>query len=59
MADGRFTSDKKPYYDALEVADAAWKSTGQVDVSALETLLSDMLATQLLQGLKEAGTTPE
>jgi hypothetical protein len=36
VADGRFTSDKKPYYDALEVADAAWKSTGQVDVSALK-----------------------
>jgi Fic family protein len=50
----QIATDKKPYYDALEVADAAWKATGQVDVSSLETMLSRMLATQLLQGLKEA-----
>lgn len=50
------STDKKPYYDALELADEAWKSTGQVDVSALEKMLSQMLATQLLQGLKEAET---
>lgn len=52
----QISTDKKPYYDALEQADEVWKSTGQVDVSALEKMLSQMLATQLLQGLKEAET---
>jgi Fic family protein len=52
----QIATDKKPYYDALELADASWKATGQVDVSALEKMLSQMLATQLLQGLKEAET---
>jgi Fic family protein len=52
----QIAADKTPYYDALELADNAWKATGAVDVSALETMLSQMLATQLLQGLKEAQT---
>jgi Fic family protein len=52
----QISTDKKPYYEALELADAAWKATSQVDVSALEKMLSQMLATQLLQGLKEAET---
>jgi Fic family protein len=52
----QIATDKKPYYDALELADELWKATGQVDVSALEKMLSQMLATQLLQGLKEAET---
>jgi hypothetical protein len=52
----QIASDKKPYYVALEKADAVWKKTGQVDVSDLEKMLSEMLATQLLQGLKEAET---
>jgi Fic family protein len=52
----QIAADKTPYYDALELADKAWKATGAVDVSALETMLSQMLARQLLQGLKEAQT---
>lgn len=47
-------SDKSPYYDALELADEAWKRHQEVDVTALEKMLSAMLASQLLQGLKEA-----
>jgi Fic family protein len=50
----QIATDKKPYYDALELADEAWKKTSQIDVSALEKMLGEMLATQLLQGLKEA-----
>lgn len=55
--------DKAPYYKALEAADAAWKASGQVDVSALEDMLNKMLATQLLNATKEAsgesaGTSP-
>ena len=38
----------------LEVADEAWAATGQVDVSALETMLTNMLAAQLLNATKEA-----
>jgi Fic family protein len=53
----QISSDKKPYYDALEAADAVWKASGQVDVSELEKMLNQMLAAQLLQGLKEAGDT--
>jgi Fic family protein len=49
----QIASDKKPYYDALEEADKAWAS-GRIDVSALESLLSDMLAQQLLNAAKEA-----
>jgi Fic family protein len=52
----QIATDIKPYYDALELADESWKATGKVDVSALEKMLSQMLATQLLQGLKEAET---
>jgi hypothetical protein len=52
----QIASDKNPYYEALELADKEWKVTGAVDVSALEKMLSQMLAIQLLQGLKEAAT---
>ncbi len=45
--------DKDPYYKALEAADKAW-AENKVDVSALEGLLGDMLAKQLLNAAKEA-----
>jgi Fic family protein len=50
----QIASDKTPYYDALEKADLAWKKSETVDVSALEQLLSGMLATQLVQAAREA-----
>ena len=49
----QIAADKKPYYKALEAADKAW-STERVDVSALESMLSNMLALQLLTATKEA-----
>ncbi|HLH97208.1 MAG TPA: Fic family protein [Xanthobacteraceae bacterium] len=49
----QIAANKDPYYKALESADQAWTS-GNVDVSALEALLSDMLAHQLLNAAKEA-----
>jgi Fic family protein len=52
----QIAADKKPYYAALETADAAWKQRRQVDVSELEQMLSGMLAGQLLQAAKEAET---
>jgi Fic family protein len=49
----QIAADKRPYYRALEEADKAW-AAGVVDVSALEGLLTDMLARQLLNAAKEA-----
>jgi Fic family protein len=49
----QIASNKDPYYKALEEADRAWASR-KVDVSALENLLGDMLAQQLLNAAKEA-----
>jgi Fic family protein len=43
----RIARNKFPYYDALDKADAAWKM-GDIDVSAMEGLLEDHLAAQLV-----------
>ncbi len=43
----RIAANKHPYYAALDLADSAWKQ-GSVDVSAMEKLLSDSLAAQLV-----------
>jgi Fic family protein len=50
----QISEDKRPYYKALEAADASWKQKGAVDVSELEAMLGRMLAAQLLQATKEA-----
>jgi Fic family protein len=44
---------KGPYYQALEAADRAWLD-GHIDVSALEELLSDLLAKQFTTLHREA-----
>ena len=49
----QIAANKDPYYNALEEAHKAWASV-KLDVSALEALLSDMLAQQLLNAAKEA-----
>ena len=46
--------NKEPYYHALEAADAAGKS-GVIDVSAMEHLLSELLAKQMVLALEAAG----
>ena len=38
---------KKPYYQALDMADAAWAANATVDVGAMETLIADLLYQQL------------
>ena len=53
----QIAKDKRPYYDALELADRAWTS-GTVDVSELEKLMEGMLAQQLLNAAKEATGEP-
>lgn len=42
----QIAANKQPYYDALDQADQALKE-GRIDVTAMEELLSDLLATQL------------
>jgi Fic family protein len=49
----QIAANKDPYYKALEDADKAW-TLQKIDVSALEGLLGDMLAQQLLNAAKEA-----
>lgn len=43
----QIANDKTPYYDALETADACWNENKSVDVSAMQTMLENMLAKQL------------
>lgn len=43
----QIASNKKPYYEALEAADRAYKK-GRVDVTAMERLLENYLANQLV-----------
>ncbi len=52
----RIAKDKFPYYDALDAADAAWRS-GKLDVSKMEELLEGHLAAQLLS-VHEAARRP-
>lgn len=48
------STDKNPYYDALEAADLVWKERSEVDVSKVEALMEATLAKQLLQAAREA-----
>ncbi len=43
----QIVANRQPYYGALDAADEAW-AKGIIDVSKMESLLSDMLAKQLL-----------
>jgi Fic family protein len=45
---------KKPYYTALEAADAAWAADQRIDLSEMEGLLEGLLAAQLLRAVEQA-----
>jgi Fic family protein len=49
----QIVENRKPYFDALEAADAAWKS-GVLDVSLMENLLERLLAIQLTDVFERA-----
>jgi Fic family protein len=49
----QIATDKKPYYVALEAADDADRN-GKIDVGALEALMSDCLARQLVSAYNSA-----
>jgi Fic family protein len=50
----QIVDNRKPYFDALDVADAAWLE-GRIDVSKMEELLASLLANQLAHFYKSAG----
>jgi Fic family protein len=49
----QIAANKAPYYDALEEADRRW-AEGNLDLSALEGLLDECLAKQLLNAYQDA-----
>jgi hypothetical protein len=48
------SQNKKPYYDALETADEIWAAEKRVDLTALEELLENLLAGQLVSAVEQA-----
>ncbi len=49
----QISENKRPYYHALEQADAAWEQE-QINVASLEQLLGEKLANQLAEVLRQA-----
>ena len=45
--------NKDPYYEALEKADSVLKKDGTLDVSEMESLLKNLLATQFLAAIEQ------
>lgn len=52
----QISQNKKPYYDALEQADLAFERNEQIDVSAMEKLMGELLAKQLAGVIRDART---
>jgi len=50
----QIVDNRKPYFDALDAADSAWRE-GKVDVSQMESLLGALLANQLAGFYQAAG----
>jgi hypothetical protein len=50
----QIVDNRKPYFDALDAADLAFRE-GNVDVSKMEEFLASLLANQLAQFYKSAG----
>lgn len=52
----QISQDKNPYYKALEIADSAFENEKKIDVSAMETLVGELLAKQLASVIRDART---
>jgi Fic family protein len=52
----QISRDKNPYYQALELADAAYQNQKNVDVTTMEKLVSSLLANQLASVIRDART---
>lgn len=50
----QIAEDKSPYYLALEAADTAWTEKKAIDLAAMEKLLAELLARQLVDVLDNA-----
>lgn len=50
----QIVDNRKPYFDALDAADLAFRE-GKVDISEMEELLANLLANQLAQFYKAVG----
>lgn len=50
----QISQNKKPYYDALELADEAYEKSKKIDVSAMEKLIGDLLTIQLASVIHDA-----
>jgi Fic family protein len=50
----QIVDNRKPYFDALDAADSAFRE-GRIDVSKMEELLASLLANQLAEFYKSAG----
>jgi Fic family protein len=50
----QISKHKKPYYDALEAADTTYEAKGKIDVSAMETLVGELLTNQLAAVIHKA-----
>jgi hypothetical protein len=50
----QIVDNRKPYFDALDAADLAFRD-GHIDVSKMEELLGSLLANQLAQFYQSAG----
>jgi Fic family protein len=53
----QIVDNRNPYFEALDAADAAFKE-GKIDLSAMEQLLSNLLARQLMSLYEAAGGKP-
>lgn len=52
----QISRNKNPYYEALESADRAYDAEKKIDVGAMETLVSSLLATQLAFIIRDANS---
>jgi len=52
----QISRDKNPYYQALELADAAYQNEKNIDVTTMEKLVSSLLANQLASVIRDAQT---
>ena len=52
----QISRDKNPYYQALELADAAYQNEKNIDVTTMEKLVGSLLANQLASVIRDAQT---
>lgn len=52
----QISREKNPYYQALELADAAYQNEKAIDVTGMEKLVGDLLAKQLASVIRDAQT---